>query len=160
MIDRIKALFGAQGNAADGAGPHKTDELHLAAAALLVEAAAADGEFDAGERARIEVLLRARFGLAREETAELVEMAAAEVSEANQLYAFTRAVKDRFSHEERIEMMEMLWEVAYADGELHDFEAHLLRRIGGLIYVSDRERGEARRRALARLGIEADTASA
>ncbi len=47
----------------------------------------------------------------------------------------------------------MLWEVAYADGILHDYEANLLRRIGGLIYVSDRERGAARRRVVARLGL-------
>ena len=50
----------------------------------------------------------------------------------------------------------MLWEVAYADGVLHDYEANLLRRVGGLIYVNDRERGDARRRVLAR--IDADGA--
>ena len=48
----------------------------------------------------------------------------------------------------------MLWDVAYADGELHDLEASLLRRIGGLLYVSDRERGEARKRVLARRGLD------
>ena len=53
--------------------------------------------------------------------------------------------------EERIELIEMIWEVVYADGELHDYEANLLRRLGGLLYVSDRERGDARKRVLARL---------
>ena len=48
----------------------------------------------------------------------------------------------------------MLWEVAYADGVLHDYEANLMRRVGGLIYVTDRDRGDARRRVLERLGIE------
>ena len=48
----------------------------------------------------------------------------------------------------------MLWEVVYADGELHDYEASLLRRIAGLLYVPDRESGEARKRVLARLGVE------
>jgi uncharacterized tellurite resistance protein B-like protein len=50
-----------------------------------------------------------------------------------------------------VDLIEMVWEVAYADGELHDYEANLLRRLGGLLYVSDRERGEARKRVLARL---------
>jgi len=50
-------------------------------------------------------------------------------------------------------VIEMLWEVAYADGQLHDYEANLLRRITGLLYVSDRESGEARKRVLARLGL-------
>ncbi len=66
---------------------------------------------------------------------------------------FTRVVKDSFSHAERVELIEMIWEVVYADGERHDYEDSLMRRIAGLIYVSDRERGEARRRALARLGV-------
>jgi len=50
--------------------------------------------------------------------------------------------------------VEMLWEVVYADGVLHDYEANLLRRIGGLIYVSDMDRGNARKRVMTRLGIE------
>ena len=47
----------------------------------------------------------------------------------------------------------MLWEVAYADGELHDYEANLMRRVTGLLFVSDQESGEARKRALERLGL-------
>ena len=47
----------------------------------------------------------------------------------------------------------MLWEVAYADGALHDYEASLLRRVAGLLYVSDRDNGEARLRVMAKLGI-------
>jgi len=62
---------------------------------------------------------------------------------------FTRAIKDGFEPEERIALIEMLWEVAYADGELHDYEASLIRRITGLLYVSDRDSGEARKRVLA-----------
>ena len=64
-------------------------------------------------------------------------------------------VTDRFSFEERVELMEMLWQVAYADGELDDFEANLLRRVAGLIHVSDRDSGAARKRAMARLGLAA-----
>ncbi len=58
-----------------------------------------------------------------------------------------------FSDAERIELIEMLWEVAYADGVVHDYEHNLLRRIAGLIYVTDRDRGLARNRVLARLGL-------
>jgi len=156
MIDRIKSLFAKPAAVA----AHTADELQLAAAALLVEAAAVDGDFDADERARTEALLRDRFDLDRDAAAALVELAASEVAGANELYAFTRTVKDRFTNEERVEMMEMLWTVAYADGELHDYEAQLMRRLGGLLYVSDRERGAARRRAIARLGIDGLSASA
>ena len=62
--------------------------------------------------------------------------------------------------EERIGVIEMLWEVAYADGELHDYEASLLRRVAGLLYVSDRANGEARLRVMAKLGIPRQAACA
>jgi uncharacterized tellurite resistance protein B-like protein len=153
MLDRLKQLF--QPVAADRpSGPHGFDELQLAAAALLVEAATMDSDFDAGERARIARLVQDRFALSAEEAAELVgeaeQMAAASV----EWHGFTRAIKDGFDHPERIQLIEMLWEVVYADGELHDYEASLLRRVSGLLYVGDRESGEARKRVLARLGLQ------
>ncbi len=156
MINRIKSFFrdpnGAGGGPSAGvAGRGKIDELHLASAALLVEAACHDMHFDESERRMIESLVQARFGLSAEEAATLIEAAEREVDAAVQLLHFTRAIKDRFSHEERVEMVEMLWEVVYADGVLHDYEANLMRRIGGLLYVTDQERGAARKRVLARL---------
>jgi uncharacterized tellurite resistance protein B-like protein len=60
-------------------------------------------------------------------------------------------IKAKFSLEERIDLMEMLWEVVYADGELHHYEANLMRRLAGLLHVSDRDVGAARKRAQARL---------
>ena len=72
------------------------------------------------------------------------------VGESVQILRFTRTVKDRFSYQERVDLIEMLWEVVYADGVSDAFENQLMRRIGGLIYVSDRDRGEARLRVLAR----------
>jgi len=152
MINRIKALFNGKPVADTvAAGKHSHDELQIAAAALLVEAACLDGHYSDAEQAAIDGLLRQRFGLNEAEAASLHELAVVEQSEANQLLGFTRVVKQRYSPEERIELIEMAWEVAYADGELHDHEANLLRRLGGLLYVSDRERGEARKRVLARL---------
>ena len=67
-----------------------------------------------------------------------------------QILGFTREVKDNYSYEERIALVEMLWEVVLADGRVDAHEAQLMRRIGGLIYVSDRDSAIARRRAAAR----------
>ncbi|PKQ01791.1 MAG: TerB family tellurite resistance protein, partial [Alphaproteobacteria bacterium HGW-Alphaproteobacteria-12] len=58
-----------------------------------------------------------------------------------------------YSEEERVGVIEKMWEVVYADGVLDDYEANLLRRVAGLIYVPDRESGQARQRVIARLGI-------
>jgi len=156
MIGRLKALFAEVAVGEDNIRQHQADELQLAAAALLVEAGRMDSNFDDAERETIARLLRGRFTLSQAETEELIAAASAEVEDAVELYSFARMVKDRFSHDERIELMGMLWEVAYADGQLHDFEASLLRRIAGLIYVSDRESGSARKRAMERLGQRQD----
>ena len=152
MLDRIKALFAERGGAAANGVGHDADELRLAAAALLVEAAGLDDCFDADERVRITALVRGRFGLNEAEAEALLVAAERATAEASQLYGFTRVIKDAFAHDERVEMIEMLWDVVYADGNLHDLEANLLRRIAGLIYVSDRDSGDARKRVLERRG--------
>ncbi len=155
MINRIKRLLsGSGGQAPDAPARHSFADLQIAAAALLVEAAQMDANFDVAERTKILDLVRARFELTEAEAQSLLELASDKVASASQLYGFTRVVKDNFDHEERVELIEMLWEVVYADGTLHDLEASLLRRITGLIYVPDRESGAARKRALSKLGLE------
>ena len=150
MIKGLKAFLRSGTPAESGAG-HSADELQVAAAALMVEAATMDDDFGPEERAKIASLVRGRFGLTAEETAEILELAEAKVEDSVQVFGFTRVLKDAFDHEERVEMMEMLWQVVYADGELHDMEASLMRRVAGLLFVSDRESGDARKRALRRL---------
>ena len=153
MLNRIKLLFDGSGEAA--AEPlSRDDKLQLATAALLVESAHMDGEFDGDERLSIRALLKSRFELSSEECSTLIEEADQAVRETSQLYAFTRVVKDCFDEAERVEMIEMLWEVAFSDGYADDFEHNLIQRVAGLIYVSDRDRGSARKRVMARLGIE------
>ncbi len=155
MINRIKALLKA-GTDAGSEVPvrHAFGDLQVAAAALLVEAAQMDSSFDDRERAKVLDLVRARFELSEEEAESLLELAQERVAQSSQLYGFTRVVKDQFGYDERVELMEMLWEVAYADSVLHDHEASLMRRIAGLIYVEDRDSGLARKRALRKLGLE------
>lgn len=154
MVDFLRDfLFQRKGKAPAGE-PHDQAELRLAAAALLVEAAKLDGEFEAVERARIAALLQDRFGMAEADVAELIEAADEETELAGGLYGFTKEVRLNFDHGERISMIEMLWEVAHADGSLHDFESNMLRRVAGLLYVTDRESGAARKRVLGRLSGE------
>ena len=150
MLDRLKSLVGIGVDAGDE--PHDTDELHLAVAVILVEAARMDDEFGSEERTTIARLIETRLEVSAEEAAALIVSADVIAEDMGELWTFARVVKSRFSHDERIEMMEMLWEVAYADGELHHYEANLLRRVAGLLYVSDRDSGLARISALQRLG--------
>lgn len=151
MIGRLKALFDQM----SGAEPPKQRprDGRLAAAALMVEAARLDGAFDEAERRAMRDLLTLRFGLTAAEADDLIAEAAAAQEESAEFFRFTHALKEAFNHEERVQLVEQLWEVVYADGRLHEYEASLLRRVAGLLYVSDRERGEARRRVLDRLGL-------
>jgi len=111
-----------------------------------------DDTFDARERAKVLDLVTQRFDLSREEALGLLVAAEEQVARSSQLHGFTRVVNKAFDQVERIELLEMLWEVTYADGELHDYEASLMRRLTGLLHVSDQESAAARNRALARLG--------
>jgi len=157
MLNRIAAfLHGLDGKAE--AGGNSEEKLSLAAAALLVEAARMDDSIDAAERARIVELVRWRFGLSEDEAAALVGEAEHATEDAAHWYQFTATIRGAFDDEERIQLVEMLWDVAYADGRLHDLEASLLRRIAGLLYVSDRDSGAARQRAMRRHGIEPQSA--
>lgn len=148
MIDRmLDFLTGRKAPAlADQPG-----ELELAVAALLIEAARMDDQFDAAERATIERLLKGRFGLSHDSVQSLMEAAEAAVRQSTQFFPFTREIVQRISHDDRAHILEMMWEVAYADGVLDPHEDALLRRIAGLIHVSDQERGLARQRALEKI---------
>jgi len=126
-------------------------DTRVAAVALLIEAAVMDGDFDDAERRVIAGLIADRFGLAGGDIEDLIRAAEEAVERSHQLYAFTRVIKQGFDVEDRIEMVEMLWDVACADGEVHDYEANLVRRVAGLIHVTDRDSGQARKRAMGRL---------
>lgn len=154
MLKKLKALLNLGSPDGDAEEGSHEDLLHVAAAVLMVEAAHLDGSFDEAEQATIHTILKQHFSLSSEEADELVSIAIAEQEEADHLHRFTSAIKNGFSESERAELIELLWEVVYADGDLHAYESNLLRRVGGLIYVSDRERGEARKRVLARLSQE------
>ena len=150
MFDRLKDMFGSDADSSESPRAHAEDELQLAAAALLVEAARMDDDFGVDEHAVIGRLLRERFSLSAEDADRLLGAADRASVDSVELFGFTSKVKDAFDENERVQMIEMLWEVVYADGKVDDHEANLLRRVAGLLYVSDRDSGEARKRVLDR----------
>jgi uncharacterized tellurite resistance protein B-like protein len=148
MLDRVLDFFTGRGAPST---PKGDDDFELAVAALLIEAARMDDDFDAAERATIERLLTEKFHLAPDEAHRLVEDATEAVRRSTQLFPFTREIVRRMSPEARVHILEMMWKVAYSDGVLDPHEDMLLRRIAGLIHVPDRDRAEARQRALEKL---------
>ena len=150
MLNRIKTLF--KENSVKVSEPNM-DELQAAAAALLVEAACMDGKFDDQERKSILILLEQHFNLNDDESSTLLVEAEKLIEDAGDLYTFTRVIKDKYEPKQRIALIEMLWEVAFADGNVDYYEANLISRVAGLIFVNDFDRGEARKRVMVRLGI-------
>ena len=149
MIERLKAWLADGGRGApDGAG-----ELELAVAALLLEAGQIDGHLDEPERQAVRRLLERRFALDAAAVDALVAAAEKRAERSTQLFGITQLISERFPHARLVELVEMLWEVAYADGVLDPLEDAMLRRVAGLVDVSDHERGEARLRVMRRLGI-------
>lgn len=142
MLQKLKDLF----STTDTPGAAAIGKDKLAIATLLFEAAASDGVIDDSELAHIKTLLATHFTLQADQLETLCDEALKTQQNAIELSRFTRSVKDHFAFDERIAVIEMLWEVCYADGELDDYEANLMRRIGGLIYVDDKANGEARKR--------------
>src|SRR5262245_35373942 len=108
------------------------DPLHVATAALLVEMMRMSGDVAQSERDRVLHALQAKFGLTSSETATLSELAEQEARQATDYYQFTSLIQDRFSAEQKERLIEHLWAVAYADGELHRYEEHLVRKIADL----------------------------
>lgn len=126
-------------------------DLKVAVAVLLIEAAMRDDSFAPEERAAIARILRESFGLAKDEASQLLAVAEGRVREMVQLHPYTHAIFEQMAPEERVHFIEMLWEVAYADGVLDPEEDAMIRKIAGLIYVEDRDRVLARQRVLARM---------
>ncbi len=147
MLSQLKSLFA--GSAAPAAGL----DLRTAVAALLVETAwSADG-FDPAEQECIEALLQTRFDISPAQAKDL--LAAGDQAGRNNVHMlrFTKQILEGMEPERRVEMIEMLWEVAYADGVLSVDEERLITKVSGLLFVSAGERNAARRRAMAKLGL-------
>ncbi|HUD51954.1 MAG TPA: TerB family tellurite resistance protein [Parvibaculum sp.] len=150
MLDRIKAFLSAP----QSDERRRFDDLEIAVAALLVRAATTDAEFGREEREAIRRIVAETFSLSPVDIDRLIAVAEGEEAETMDLFRWAQAIKRAYDEDKRIALIEKMWEVVYADGVLDDFEANLLRRVAGLIYVPDRESGQARQRVLARLGIE------
>ena len=129
--------------------PHVPDP-RLSVAVLMVEAALQDEHFCERERGMIQTLLMRRFSLTAEQYAQLIECAEQQNKQMVQLLGHTSDIAETMAMAERVSVIGMLWDVAYADDQLHPEEELLIRRIAGLISVGDRDRVMARKEAVAR----------
>ena len=147
LLDKLKNLL-----AADDRAEMDESDIRQAVAALLIHASRVDDHVDPAEIAARDRLLKQKFDVSDAEIATLVMEAETAVSEAADLYSFTRAVKETYDREHRGRIVEMLWEVALADGTVDAHEANLVWRVSGLLGFTTRENGDFRRAVQERLG--------
>jgi len=131
--------------------PQSADEWAETVAGLLVEAAMADGQLGDEERHHIARMLMRQLGLDEVAVDAVIARAVAGHDERIEIHTLTRAIRAETEAEERITIMEMIWMVVLADGVVHDYEAQLMRRLAGLLFVDDVDSGKAQKRARARL---------
>jgi uncharacterized tellurite resistance protein B-like protein len=141
VFDSIRAALGF-GKAADDDPDQsfEADNTRIAAAALAVHVMAVDGVEEDIERDRLQLSLAQQFELTEAQTNALIEEAKQADREAVDLYAFTSVLNRHMDDEGRLQVVQLLWEMAYADGAVHEFEDNALWRIAELLHVPARER--------------------
>jgi len=127
------------------------NDYRLAAAALLVHAAAV-GDVSDAERDQLHAVIKRQFDLDEATTDELVAEATEAEHEAIDLYHFTSLINRALDEDGRRRLVEMMWEIAYADGRVDDFESNLIWRVADLLGISSRERIELGQRVASRRG--------
>ena len=147
ILKKIKSLFNTAETIVDGGD----DSIQLATATLLVYAMRLDGHTDDREIAMLEKVLKRGFDMTDEEVSILLTLANAEEEDASDLFRWTSVINAYFNEHQKMIMIENLWLIVLSDGKIDDFEANLLRRVSGLIHVSDLLSGVARKKAEMRI---------
>tara|TARA_Y100000746_G_C15215859_1_gene331312 strand:- start:106 stop:555 length:450 start_codon:yes stop_codon:yes gene_type:complete len=115
------------------------DAARLAAAALLFEAAMSDYDLGEEERTTIQQLVREQFDLDDTDASVLATLAQQRVRESVGLHGFTSLINQHWSEKDRLNLVEQMWRVVYADGRLDDHELHLMRKIQRLLHIPQKD---------------------
>jgi uncharacterized tellurite resistance protein B-like protein len=146
LLNSLKNLF----QQTDVNTTESVDELYLLCG-IMMEAANIDGSVDKEEIDKISKVLVENFNEDEVAVSNVVEKCMNELSDNKSLHFFTSRINKTFQNEKKIILIEILWEIILADGKIHDFESNLIRRLAGLLYVSDYECGKAKQKTLAKL---------
>jgi uncharacterized tellurite resistance protein B-like protein len=148
MLNPLKNLltqfFMPEGNSSPQSDARR---LQLATAVLLVDVMRSDAQVSDAERAITLSTLRTRFGLSDDELTQLVAQAEVTAQHANDYFTFTSAMNELFTQPQKIQVVEYMWQVAYADGHIDANENHLISKIAGLLHVTHGEYIAAKMRA-------------
>ena len=144
MLNLLKNILNSQSSQND---KNNNKNLELLCG-LMIEAAYTDGQIDASELNKIELSLINVFAEDPKEVNSVLEKAEINKNNSKSLHHYTSYINKNFDDDKKLLLIEALWEIVLSDGEVHDFESNLIRRLAGLLYISDVDSGNAKKRAL------------
>ena len=144
MLNLLKNILNSQNSQSDD---NNKKDLELLCG-LMIEAAYTDGKIDTSELNKIKISLINIFSEDPKEVNLVLEKAEKNKNNSKSLHHYTSYINKNFDDKKKLLLIEALWEIVLSDGEIHDFESNLIRRLSGLLYISDVNSGNARKRAL------------
>ena len=144
MINILKKILNNQNSNENNDESKNLDLL----SGLMIEAAYTDGKVDEIELNKIKFSLINVFNEDPEEVEIVIKEALKNKNNSRSLHNYTSFINKNFDDDKKLLLIEALWEIVLSDGEIHDFESNLIRRLAGLLYISDVNSGNARKRAL------------
>jgi len=152
QLQKFLQNFGAEEESSE----FSRDDPRVAAAALFFHVIDADGVVEPVELEKVKELLERRYGLDGAELQKLIDAGQQAEDESIDFYAFTSVLKRHLDSEQRVQFIELLWELVYADGVRQELEDNVVWRVAELMGVSDRDRVLMRQRVADRLGARDD----
>jgi len=151
LFNSIKNIFKSSRDVSEDADSNY--ELTLLCG-IMIEAAHTDGEVSKEEIIKIKETLKTIFSDNVDNINNILDKCLEDINESKSLHSFTSKINKLYNEEKKLMLIEKLWEIVLSDGKVHDFESNLIRRLAGLLYISDFNCGKARKKATASFNDE------
>jgi len=144
MFDKLKSIFDKKIEEEN----EQFDTVQIAISTLMIQTAVYDGIFDEQEKSEILELIKKYFNFNEDQKLSLFKIAIKVNDDSNDMQQFTKILNDNLSEKEKLNIIEMLWRIIISDGHIDDYENALIRKISGLLYVSDRDVGRIKKKLI------------
>ena len=150
MLDKLKKFLGESGDRSAAKKETTVQQIRIAACALLLEMAAIDGSFSEPEKESIISILKNDYDLSDEHATVLMEAADEKLRKSIDLWQFTNLINQNYTKDEKIQIIETVWQVVYADGRLDKHEDYLVHKLAKLLRLSHKELIDAKLKVIGR----------
>jgi len=149
MLDTLKCFFKKASEKTTTHDEEKTDhDIRVATCALFVELARIDEEFSPSEMAMILSILNEKYGLSTDHAGALVTETEKELEKSVDLWQFSNLINENYSLEEKLEIVEMLWQIVYVDGKMDQYEHYLMNKLKNLLRLTHNQLIDAKLKVL------------